>query len=116
MNFVSFENALFTCHCENSGRNENDMPTRNTKFKRQSKRDRNDLGYELQSANDYRDQLVPLFPLVLDCRLNALPGSEGSGQLFLEEAVRVGQHVLLDVLHVEHLLRQLLGLRLLSNL
>ena len=45
-----------------------------------------------------------------------MPGSEGSGQLFLEEAVRVGQHVLLDVLHVEHLLRELLGLRLLSNL
>ena len=62
------------------------------------------------------DWFILLLLFVLGCRLNALPGSEGSGQLFLEEAVRVGQHVLLDVLHVEHLLRQLLGLRLLSNL
>ena len=60
--------------------------------------------------------MIPRDLLVLDCRENPMPGSEGSGDLLLEEAVRVRQHVLLDVLHVEHLLRQLLGLRLLSAL
>ena len=45
-----------------------------------------------------------------------MPGSEGSGDLLLEKAVRVRQHILLDVLHVEHLLRQLLGLCLLVTL